>query len=61
MKKYSISQFAKKIKKTQQILSNYYNVLERQIENVMIYLISKVYQFKIITDIGSGINYDKKL
>ena len=34
--------------------------LERQIENVRTYLISKGYQFKIITDIGSGINYDKK-
>lgn len=34
--------------------------LERQVENVKTYLISKGYQFKIITDIGSGINYDKK-
>ncbi|MGL5245839.1 MAG: IS607 family transposase [Sarcina sp.] len=34
--------------------------LERQVENVRTYLISKGYQFKIITDIGSGINYDKK-
>ncbi|MBM7614490.1 IS607 family transposase [Alkaliphilus hydrothermalis] len=34
--------------------------LERQIENVRTYLISKGYQFKIITDTGSGINYDKK-
>lgn len=34
--------------------------LERQVENVRMYLISRGYQFKIITDIGSGINYDKK-
>ena len=34
--------------------------LERQVENVRTYLLSKGYQFKIITDIGSGINYDKK-
>lgn len=34
--------------------------LESQVENVRTYLISKGYQFKIITDIGSGINYDKK-
>ena len=34
--------------------------LERQVEDVRTYLISKGYQFKIITDIGSGINYDKK-
>lgn len=34
--------------------------LEIQIENVRSYLISKGYQFKIISDIGSGINYDKK-
>lgn len=36
------------------------DALERQVENVKTYLISKGYQFKIITDIGSGINYDKK-
>ena len=34
--------------------------LEQQVENVRTYLISKGYQFKIITDIGSGIDYDKK-
>lgn len=34
--------------------------LERQIENVKIYMIAKGYQFDIITDIGSGINYNKK-
>lgn len=34
--------------------------LEKQVESVRTYLISKGYQFKIITDIGSGINYNKK-
>ena len=34
--------------------------LERQIENVKTYMIAKGYQFDIITDIGSGINYNKK-
>ena len=34
--------------------------LERQIENVKTYMYAKGYQFKIITDIGSGINYNKK-
>lgn len=34
--------------------------LERQIENVKTYMYSKGYQFEIITDIGSGINYNKK-
>ena len=34
--------------------------LERQIENVKQYMIAKGYQFEIITDIGSGINYDNK-
>ena len=34
--------------------------LEIQIENVKTYLLSKGYQFKIISDVGSGINYDKK-
>ena len=36
------------------------NDLERQIENVRTYMIAKGYQFEIITDIGSGINYNKK-
>ena len=36
------------------------DVLERQIENVRTYMIAKGYQFEIITDIGSGINYNKK-
>jgi putative resolvase len=34
--------------------------LARQVENVKTYMIAKGYQFEIITDIGSGINYNKK-
>lgn len=34
--------------------------LERQIQNVETYMFAKGYQFEIITDIGSGINYNKK-
>ena len=34
--------------------------LERQIENVKTFMIAKGYSFDIITDIGSGINYNKK-
>ncbi|SHI05839.1 Predicted site-specific integrase-resolvase [Clostridium grantii DSM 8605] len=34
--------------------------LERQIENVKTYMFAKGYQFEVITDIGSGINYNKK-
>lgn len=34
--------------------------LKRQIENVKTYMYAKGYQFEIISDIGSGINYDKK-
>ena len=34
--------------------------LERQIENLKTYMIAKGYSFEIITDIGSGINYNKK-
>ena len=33
--------------------------LERQIENVKSYMIARGYQFDIIQDIGSGINYNK--
>lgn len=33
--------------------------LERQVENVKAYCIANGYQFEIITDIGSGINYTK--
>ena len=34
--------------------------LERQIDHVRTYMFAKGYQFEIITDIGSGINYNKK-
>lgn len=34
--------------------------LERQIENVKTYLLTQGKPFEIITDIGSGINYNKK-
>ncbi|MFL0196927.1 IS607 family transposase [Clostridium sp. WILCCON 0269] len=34
--------------------------LERQIENVKTYMIAKGYSFDIISDVGSGINYNKK-
>lgn len=34
--------------------------LERQIQNVKTYMIARGYQFDIINDIGSGINYNKK-
>ena len=34
--------------------------LERQIEYVKLYMCAKGYSFEIITDIGSGINYNKK-
>ena len=34
--------------------------LERQIENLKTYLYAKGYEFEIITDIGSGINYTKQ-
>ena len=34
--------------------------LERQIENVKTYMYAKGYQFEIISDIGSEINYNKK-
>ena len=34
--------------------------LERQIENVKQYMYGKGYSFEIISDIGSGINYNKK-
>jgi predicted site-specific integrase-resolvase len=33
--------------------------LERQIENVKTYMLAKGYQFQVIQDIGSGINYTK--
>lgn len=34
--------------------------LDNQVNNVKLYMIAKGYQFEIITDIGSGINYKKK-
>lgn len=34
--------------------------LERQIENIKTYMYAKGYQFEMVTDIGSGINYTKK-
>lgn len=34
--------------------------LERQVQNVKTYAISRGYQFELVTDIGSGINYTKK-
>lgn len=34
--------------------------LERQVECVRQYCIAKGYRFKIVTDVGSGINYTKK-
>lgn len=34
--------------------------LETQVNNVKSYMITKGYQFDVITDIGSGINYNKK-
>lgn len=34
--------------------------LKRQIEHVKTYMYAKGYQFEIISDIGSGINYNKK-
>ena len=34
--------------------------LERQVENVKTYMYAKGYQFEMITDIGSGLNYNKK-
>ncbi len=34
--------------------------LVRQVENVKTYMIAKGYSFDVITDIGSGINYNRK-
>ncbi len=34
--------------------------LEREIENVKTYMYAKGYSFEVISDIGSGINYNKK-
>ena len=35
--------------------------LDRQVENMRMYLIAKGKPFEIITDVGSGINYNKKV
>lgn len=76
LKYYSIGNFANRIGKSIQTLRNwdkkgelkpshvtkggtrYYS--QKQIENVKTYMIAKGYQFEVITDIGSGINYNKK-
>lgn len=34
--------------------------LERQVENVKTYALAHGYRFELVTDIGSGINYNKK-
>lgn len=34
--------------------------LEKQVENLKTYMLANGYSFEIITDIGSGINYNKK-
>lgn len=34
--------------------------LERQVQDVKTYMYAKGYQFELITDIGSGLNYNKK-
>ena len=57
-----------KIKEEEKIIAAYCRVsslkqkddLERQVENVKNFCIAKGYTFKLITDIGSGINYNKK-
>ncbi|KDR96720.1 Predicted site-specific integrase-resolvase [Peptoclostridium litorale DSM 5388] len=36
------------------------NDLARQVENVKSYMIAKGYQFTVISDVGSGINYNRK-
>ena len=56
------------IKEEEKIIAAYCRVsslkqkddLERQVENVKSFCIAKGYTFKLITDIGSGINYNKK-
>ena len=34
--------------------------LERQVENLKAYMLAKGYQFEIVTDVGSGVNYNNK-
>ena len=58
----------KKISEKEKIVVGYCRVnsnkqkddLERQIESVKTFMLAKGYKFKIVTDIGSGINYNKK-
>lgn len=67
---YSVEQlkYFGKTSNTQKIVVGYCRVstpsqkddLENQVNNVKSYMIAKGYQFEIITDIGSGINYNKK-
>ncbi|WP_070000802.1 IS607 family transposase [Cellulosilyticum sp. I15G10I2] len=40
--------------------NNQKDELERQVENVKTYMIAIGYSFEVVTDIGSGINYNKK-
>lgn len=57
----SVIQKEKKIIGYARISSNQQkNDLERQVENIKTYMYAKGYQFEMITDIGSGINYNKK-
>lgn len=58
----------KNISKKEKIVIGYCRVssnkqkddLERQVESVKTFMLARGYKFKIITDIGSGINYNKK-
>ncbi|MGL5744278.1 MAG: IS607 family transposase [Cetobacterium sp.] len=58
----------KKISEKEKVVIGYCRVssnkqkddLERQIESVKMFMLARGYKFKIITDIGSGINYNKK-
>ena len=60
-----IAEFTKTVEKSERIVIGYCRVstkaqaddLETQVQNVKSYMIAKGYQFKIITDIASGINY----
>ena len=57
----SVIQKEKKIIGYARVSSNQQkNDLERQVENIKTYMYAKGYQFEMITDIGSGINYNKK-
>lgn len=67
---YSVEQLKQfgKTSDTQKLVIGYCRVstpsqkddLENQVNNVKSYMIAKGYQFEIIEDIGSGINYNKK-